>query len=1219
MKNYLLLLVHLIFFAFPLLGQKTYNLPALTSLRQQFELDGHQVKTGENPTVLVYFTLLEKTDLEVLVTGTLNSIFRYSQPQQNLTSFNRFNGTYKVPSLEAGSYYMVLTSTYATPPNTTYDFYSQLTFTSYRYVPPVTPEPVEPDLSQLPNIFPTSAGNYIITSRPRTAVKTATFNPLTEQVSVNFFDGQGRLIQILEKGASPSKKDIIRLVGYDTYGRKSENWLPVESSSAKGTYNLPSAVRTAAISFYADSVPYSRPVYEKDPRQKNIQNFGPGREWKVNGRSNSLDSYTNTGVSVQDRFTCIKYMIEAGRVKKNGFWLSGDLSVTERKDENNNLVLEFRDKSDQLLLSRRIKGTEYFDTYYVLDFYGNIAFVLPPGVQAEASTGLIPTADIDNICFQYKYDEKDRVVEKKLPGKDWEHIVYNIYDRVVLIQHGLQRQKATKEWLYTKYDVHGRTVEQGIFKSNLLRDSLQKILDAEKITATTSLFETRSSGTAVYDNKSYPRTQITPLQTFFFDDYTFKAATVLPFTSADSTSAVKMLRTGSLTRNIDGTSPLMRVFYYNKKGHIIQQAGQNHLGGTDYQTNSYSFTGELLQSTRLHTSAPAGQQTVISTTNSYDHAGRLLDIRKKIGSQAEIIQSRRSYDAVGRLAKVKLHSENSGTGFLTELSYVHNVRGWLNSISSLIFSENLYYESAISGAERQFNGNISVQDWKNGSNSQQQRFIYKYDSLDRLISGISTGAGMSEVMSYDPRGNVRTLSRDGQLTNYSYQGNRLTVLSGNISGNYAYDLNGNAIKDRLGLNVTYNHLNLPGNINRPQTGTLPALVQTNLYDANGTKLRKTVTLGSITTQRDYVDGIEYNKVSTGQAVIERIATEDGYLQNNGGNYSYQYYLADHLGNTRAVIKRGATGTSVEVIQRQDYYPFGKTKSVLSGSINRYLYNGKEALEEIGNQYDYGARFYDAEIGRWNVVDPKAEQGRRLSPYNYAFNNPIRFIDPDGMWPDDPPPFDISDPFGNGMSFVENLYWGARDAITSAAVTATTYVQSLVTDQPVQEIQYTYSENGRSGSLANVSGNKHVATALSLVNAAASLPVGGGNGALLTKTPGVTSSAADIVKSLSKSSNVADVVQDVAKVAAKPSLVAQAEKISGTLMGGRNSVTLSTPKQQIRFDLKGRAHAGVETPHKQVYNKNMVNGEVKSITRASKEAVSMTQQEIRAVRKWLEKQ
>jgi RHS repeat-associated protein len=84
------------------------------------------------------------------------------------------------------------------------------------------------------------------------------------------------------------------------------------------------------------------------------------------------------------------------------------------------------------------------------------------------------------------------------------------------------------------------------------------------------------------------------------------------------------------------------------------------------------------------------------------------------------------------------------------------------------------------------------------------------------------------------------------------------------------------------------------------------------------------------------------------------------------------------------------------IQCNNYYPFGAVFSQYSGSDNKYLFNGKELQEET-DWLDYGARMYDASLGRWMCSDPLAEKAANWTPYRYCFNNPIRMIDLDGLY------------------------------------------------------------------------------------------------------------------------------------------------------------------------------------------------------------------------------
>ncbi|WP_294142925.1 RHS repeat-associated core domain-containing protein [uncultured Sanguibacteroides sp.] len=147
----------------------------------------------------------------------------------------------------------------------------------------------------------------------------------------------------------------------------------------------------------------------------------------------------------------------------------------------------------------------------------------------------------------------------------------------------------------------------------------------------------------------------------------------------------------------------------------------------------------------------------------------------------------------------------------------------------------------------------------------------------------------------------------------------------------------------------------------------------------------------------YLGSLTYVKNSAGIQLEGAITSSGRVLVGTGsrtGN-DIRYFLTDHLGSVRSIVDQ--TGT---VKERNDYYPFGTRYSQSGGNVdptNRLKYNGKED-QTTGNlgYLDYGARMYDAELGRWFSVDPMAESYYSLSSYNYCANSPVLFIDPDGQ-------------------------------------------------------------------------------------------------------------------------------------------------------------------------------------------------------------------------------
>ena len=475
----------------------------------------------------------------------------------------------------------------------------------------------------------------------------------------------------------------------------------------------------------------------------------------------------------------------------------------------------------------------------------------------------------------------------------------------------------------------------------------------------------------------------------------------------DTSGYSKGSLTGSAVTVSGSSTKIYKGYYYDVKGRVTKVVQNNLLGGYDVTNTVYTFTGQPATVTHSHTASGKSTRTEVYTY-SYDHADRVSKVEHTLGG-TKITLADYTYDSFGRLSTKSLHGSAAN-----KLTYAYNLRSWLTGITSTRFTQNLYYNTGVGTAR--YNGSISSMTWKSGNESTVRGYKFTYDGLDRMLNatygetaGISTNANRfsENVTGYDKNGNIKGLQRYGQLSSAAYgmidnltltlNGNQLNRVDdavtasaynggfefkngANAADEYSYDANGNLTKDlNKGISgITYNFLNLPNVVTFSDGSTI-----TYTYGADGTKLRTVHKIGSTTTTTDYCGNVVYEN-----GVQKLLLTEEGYVTLSDSKY--HYYLKDHQGNNRVVISQSGT-----VEETNHYYPFGGAFASTS-NVQPYKYNGKELDSKKGlNWYDYGARHYDAALGRFTTNDRFAEKYYSMSPYQYGANNPVNNIDVNG--------------------------------------------------------------------------------------------------------------------------------------------------------------------------------------------------------------------------------
>ena len=966
------------------------------------------------------------------------------------------------------------------------------------------------------DLFPTisNAGNnenYVQEITPRVAMANVDSNQTQGNsydaiVRRTYYDAMFHPVLEVLCDNSPARNNIFTLTEYDIYGRKCKEWLPI---AVDIDFLTTRGFKQLAPQFYNnESKPFNELQYTTE-------------YWENGILKNELIASCKAGIDMRNHK--VKFVSRAndscevklfgvthdGLLEYKGCYIDSMLRVSETIDEDNITKVVYTNLSDQVVMEK----VDNAATYYVYNELNQLCYVLPPLANTQIDVGVYgEESDVLNkYAYVYKYDERGNQIYKRLPGCEPVLMVYDKGDKLVLSQTGSQRAKGNF-WMVYKYDALRRLVYTA--EIDIREDTYEEYLQSF---SGWYMRENFSTGTINHpmSNTGYSRSFFhnhpTKLLTVnYYDNYDFlslmsnskqESMTFSSFENND-TCCAKGLLTGTRTYYLDASGDYTEtVYYYDYRGREIQRRSTNHLGGYDVLSTKYDFTNNVTD-TWLSQSTNNGLTTTEHYHYTYDHANRPLTTTYTFNNESPIVLQSYHYDELGRVRSRHIHNG------IDSVAFCYDIRNQITQIKSSNYEQTYYYNKTCpigsSTVEPTYNGNISATTWT--YENQVNGYMYYYDKLNRLKSTYSIINGewgdyyYSENFTYDAHGNIATFNRwdDYDVIDnlyLTYNGNQLMRAedtwetfnyeakeyhnNNTSSDDFAYDANGNMIydKDRGISAIRYNLLNLPDTIQFANGNQI-----VHRYDAAGNRLttnyytRKVATVvplgnalkGTFNTNNYHItrEAFHNNCVYTANNRdlfgIEFVHNPEGYIRYYGSDEHYHfYYIKDLLGNIRETYVHPEAGYK-ECVQRMQYYPSGLPWEVVyNPSEQPWKYNGKEFVEMHGlDEYDSKARWYYPAICRTTTIDPLAEKYYSTSPYAWCGNNPVRFVDPNGMEihimgeNDSVTVYDVNTSYDGSDNFTTNIY----DELNTldAMLSNTDFMSYLVNSSNVYKISLTNS-------------------------------------------------------------------------------------------------------------------------------------------------------------------